>query len=175
MGFRRIVDTDYVPAVSLGGFTYGVSAVELASGYAALYNDGYYREPTCIVKITDAQGKFQVVYVKDAARAVLACLGNERAYGQAYNLCQDEIITYDMFFDTLKSVAEPTDLEGLVEVPLTVEQAMSQGVPVPFPAVEQETHLCDNVKGKTELGLVYTDFEEGMRRTYKAFRNVYVQ
>lgn len=63
----------------------------------------------------------------------------------------------------------------MTEVPLTVEQAVAQGVPVPFPAAAAETHLCDNSKGKTELGLAYTDFEEGMRRTYKAFRNVYIQ
>ncbi len=82
MGFRRIVDTDYVPAASLGGFTYGVSAVELAGGYAALCNDGMYREPTCIVKITDAQGNVVVgdvaeperVYAVNAARMMTACL-----------------------------------------------------------------------------------------------------
>ncbi len=82
MGFRRIVDTDYVPAVSLGGFTYGVSAVELASGYATLYNNGEYREPTCIVKITDAQGavligdevKSKKVYVTNAARMMTVCM-----------------------------------------------------------------------------------------------------
>ncbi len=82
MGFRRIVDQDYVPAVSLGGFTYGVSAVELASGYAALYHDGTYREPTCIVRITDAQGnvlvddsvKSEKVYATNAARMMTACM-----------------------------------------------------------------------------------------------------
>lgn len=122
---------------------------------------------------TDADGRFQFVYVKDAARAVLNCLGNEKTYGQAYNLCQDQIVTYESFFAALKAAAEPEDLEGLAEVPLTVSAAVAQGVPVPFPATAAETHLCDNTKGKTELGMAYTDFEEGMRRTYMAFRNVY--
>lgn len=84
-------------------------------------------------------------------------------------------MTYETFFETLKRAAQPEDLEGLTEAPLTVEHAVSQGVPVPFPATAAETHLCDNGKGKAELGMVYTDFEEGMRRTYRAFRNVYVQ
>lgn len=126
-------------------------------------------------RFTDADGRFQFVYVKDAARAVLNCLGNEKAYGQAYNLCQDQAVTYDSFFAALKTAAGPEDLEGLAEVPLTVEQAVLQGVPVPFPATAAETHLCDNTKGKMELGMVYTAFEEGMRRTYKAFRNVYMR
>ena len=76
MNFSRIVDSDYVPAVSLGGFTYGVSAVEMASGFATLANDGIYREPSCIVMITDAKGRVLVgeeteekrVYDANAAR-----------------------------------------------------------------------------------------------------------
>ena len=44
---------------------------------------------------------------------------------------------------------------------------------MPFPAVKAETELCDNTKSKTQLGLVYTDFEEGMHRTYNAFKHVY--
>ncbi len=101
MGFRRIVDTDYVPAVSLGGFTYGVSAVELASGYAALYNDGYYREPTCIVKITDAQGNVLVgseqppkkVYATNAARMMTACMQGVMESGTGRKLKVDGQIT----------------------------------------------------------------------------------
>jgi len=57
MGFTKITDTDYTDAVSLGGMTYGVSAKEMAAAYGALYNDGIYRQPTCIVKIVDNQGK----------------------------------------------------------------------------------------------------------------------
>lgn len=123
----------------------------------------------------DADGQFQFVYVKDAAQAVLRCLGNQSAYGQAYNLCQDQVLTYDRFFEVLKTVAEPEDLAGLVEVPLTVEEAVKQGIPVPFPATAEETHLCDNGKGKRELFMSYLSFEEGMKRTYRAFRHVYVK
>ncbi len=122
---------------------------------------------------TDADGAFQFVYVKDAAQAVLKCLGNERTYGQAYNLCQDQTLTYDSFFQMLRAVADPEVVENLTQVPLTLAQAAVQGVPVPFPAVQAETELCDNQKSKAELGLVYTEFEEGMRRTYNAFKHVY--
>jgi len=76
MNFSRIVPTDYVPAVSLGGFTYGVSAVEMTAGFATLANDGVYREPSCIVMITDADGRVLVgdeiekkrIYEANAAR-----------------------------------------------------------------------------------------------------------
>ncbi|HHV09525.1 MAG TPA: glycosyl transferase [Clostridiales bacterium] len=55
MNFARISERDYVPAASLGGLTNGVSPLEMAAGYETLENDGIYREPTCIVKITDAE------------------------------------------------------------------------------------------------------------------------
>lgn len=54
-------------------------------------------------RFTDADGRFQFVYVKDAAEAILRCLGNERSYRQAYNLCGEEILDYDLFFRELGS------------------------------------------------------------------------
>lgn len=123
---------------------------------------------------TDADGRFQFVYVKDAARAVLKVIGNEAAYGQSYNLCRDEIITYDSFFHALKSAAEPELEEELREIPITVEDAEAQQVPIPFPATAAETDLCSNEKSIRELGMEYTDLQEGMRRTYRAFKNVFL-
>ncbi len=55
MNFARLDEQDLRPTSALGGFTNGVSAVEMASAYAALEHEGKYREPSCIVKITDAQ------------------------------------------------------------------------------------------------------------------------
>lgn len=119
--------------------------------------------------ITDATGRFQFVYVKDAAEAVKQCLLNERAYGQAYNLCQDEIMDYNRFYQYL---AEAADVE-FTEVPLTCDQAQQQGVPLPFPVKPEETLLVSNEKSRTELGLAYTDVKEGMAKTFRAFRGVY--
>lgn len=97
MGFRRIVATDYVPAASLGGFTYGVSAVEMASAYAALENDGEFSVPTCIVKITDSEGKEIVggettkikVYSANAARMMTYCLQEVMKTGTGRKLALD--------------------------------------------------------------------------------------
>ena len=54
----------------------GVSALEMASGFATIENDGYYRTPTCIVKIEDGNGTVLynsgqnpvLIYKKNAAR-----------------------------------------------------------------------------------------------------------
>lgn len=76
MHFSRLDAADYVPATALGGFTNGVSPLEMAAGYAALANDGVYREPTCIMRITGDDGadvylaaqEEQEVYRQNAAR-----------------------------------------------------------------------------------------------------------
>lgn len=123
---------------------------------------------------TDADGEFQFVYVKDAAHAALRTIGNEKTYGQAYNLCQDDIVSYDTFFRMLKEAAEPEITEKLQEIPISIECAVEQRIPMPFPATAAETELCSNEKSKNELGMEYTDFKEGMKRTYQAFRSVFL-
>ena len=122
-------------------------------------------------QITDAAGRFQMVYVKDAAEAVKRCLLNEKAYGQAYNLCQDEVMDYTSFLVGLEQAA---DVE-LQKIPMTAEAFTAQGLELPFPVTEEETDLYSNEKSKRELGMAYTDFQEGIARTYRAFRGVYSQ
>ncbi len=63
MHFTAIDDKDFVPATALGGFTKGVSAVEMAAAYATLQNDGKYRTPTCIKQIVDTDGN--VIYASN--------------------------------------------------------------------------------------------------------------
>jgi len=68
MNFSRISPEDERLTSALGGLTNGVSPVEMASAYATLENDGDYRMPTCIVKITDAQGNEVVSTSQEATK-----------------------------------------------------------------------------------------------------------
>ena len=99
MDFKKIVDTDFVPAASLGGFTYGVSSYEMASAYSALENSGVYRNPTCILKITDDNGNIildntgnsagaKVIYEANAANTMTNVLKGvlERGTGRKYQI-----------------------------------------------------------------------------------------
>ncbi len=63
------------PAISIGGFTNGVTTESMARGYAALANDGKYRYDSCIIRIEhekegeilgDDQGYVQI-YSQDTA------------------------------------------------------------------------------------------------------------
>lgn len=60
MNFAKIEKDDYRNASALGGFTTGVSSLEMAAAYSTLENDGIYRYPTCITKIVAANG--EVIY-----------------------------------------------------------------------------------------------------------------
>lgn len=94
MNFSRIHTKDYRPTTALGGMTEGVSALEMAAAYATLVNDGVYREPTCIKKITDAAGnvvyesdqKGTQIYQHNAARAMTDILVGVMEEGTAEGL-----------------------------------------------------------------------------------------
>lgn len=69
MGFSNLDANDKRLPASIGGFTNGVSPLEMAKGYATIKNDGGYRNPTCIMKITDADG--EVIYQADQTASVI--------------------------------------------------------------------------------------------------------
>jgi penicillin-binding protein 1A len=54
MGITSFLNAD--PAIALGGLTYGVSPLEMASAYATFANHGEHIEPTIILRVKDAQG-----------------------------------------------------------------------------------------------------------------------
>lgn len=69
MSFSNLDENDKRLPASIGGFTNGVSPLEMAKGYATIKNDGGYRNPTCIMKITDADG--EVIYQADQTASVI--------------------------------------------------------------------------------------------------------
>lgn len=71
MNFNYLtIDDRHNMAACLGGLTYGATTVEMASGYATIENDGEFRKPTCIVKITDSKGNMIVDGTKIKSRQV---------------------------------------------------------------------------------------------------------
>lgn len=94
MNFSKLDAQDYRLTSALGGFTNGVSALEMASGYATIANDGKYRMPTCIIKILDAAGNEVYVsqqeetqiYRQNAARMMTDVLTGVFANGTAKGL-----------------------------------------------------------------------------------------
>lgn len=81
-------------AACLGGLTYGATTAEMASGYCTIENDGEFRKPTCIVKITDSKGnvivddkiKSKQVYELNACRMMTSMLKGVFTGGTASGL-----------------------------------------------------------------------------------------
>lgn len=81
LGFKKIyMDKKYMSG-ALGGFTYGVSTEEMTAGFCTVYNDGIYRQPTCIRGIyreetvnpqQETEGVY--VYTSNAARLLTSML-----------------------------------------------------------------------------------------------------
>lgn len=69
MNFKKLCSQDEVLAASLGGFTYGTNTLEMAAAYATIEQQGVYRKPTCIVRITDSEGT--TLWAKDPVSSVV--------------------------------------------------------------------------------------------------------
>jgi len=117
MDFKKIVDTDYVAAASLGGFTYGTSTYEMAAAYSTLQNSGVYRNATCILKITDNEGNAildntgnvnnaRVIYEANAANTMTNVLkgvltkGTGRKYQISNAICAAKTGTTNNNYDS---------------------------------------------------------------------------
>lgn len=165
---RRIPFTILRPAILYGPFNYAPRE----SVFIQLMV-----QQRLLPRIIDADGSFQLTYVKDAVKAIIKCMGNEKTYGQSYNLCGDEVVTYGMLADALLKGAGRTEQDEkkppIQQVLMTVQAATEQGLPLSFPVTKAETELCSNAKSKAELGMQYISLEEGMERTCKAFWGVY--
>ena len=83
MEFSEIVDEDNTEAISLGGFTYGVSTLEMASAFSTIERGGIFISPSCITKIVDSNGNViyshkdiqtKRVYTETACNTMIKCL-----------------------------------------------------------------------------------------------------
>lgn len=95
MNFEKIVESDYVPAASLGGFTYGVSTLEMTAAYATIENEGKYRNPGCITLIADSNGN--VIYK--------AAYEEKEIYSAYASIVMTDIMKSVMEYGTGKSAA----------------------------------------------------------------------
>ena len=60
-----IEDIGSNPAIALGGLEEGITPLDLSKFFSTLATNGYYREPVCILKITDSRGNILYEYDPD--------------------------------------------------------------------------------------------------------------
>lgn len=118
---------------------------------------------------TDADAKFQMVYVKDVARAILLVTGNPKSENQVYILSEPEVMTYDSHLELLRSVSDiPFQIQ-----PVLVQTVLEQNIPLPFPLRAEDNKLFSGEKIVRELGFQYSDPKQCMQLTYNAFKDVF--
>ena len=121
---------------------------------------------------TDADGRFQFVYVKDLTMAILAALAPDAPKGNlAYNLAAPEVFDYAGFLAALQTAAG----RPVATTPVTVEQVLRENLPLPFPLREIENELFDGSLVTRELGITYTPFADGFQKTWNAFAPIFAQ
>ncbi len=121
-----------------------------------------------IIHPTDADGEFQLVYVKDVARAIKTVIGNPKAENRAFNICENKTYSYGSYAELLRKATEK-DFE-MVEV--GVSDVYEKGLPLPFPLTRQESNLYDGSRFIREFDFVYSDDENSMRETYNSFASL---
>ena len=101
---------------------------------------------------------------EDVARAFLGAVGNEEAYGKAYNVTGDEFMTWNQYWERAAAALDAPEPK-LVHIPTDVL--------LRYPAIDaswcgynfQYNNVFDNSASKRDLGFKYTiGWEENVRR-----------
>ncbi len=119
-----------------------------------------------IIHPADADGEFQLVYVKDVAGAILLAITKEEARNNSFNVCENKMYTYDSFADLLKRATG----KDFSKAEVSVADINEKGIPLPFPLTKAETNRYDGSK-LAAFGMLYTDNETAMRETYLYGKN----
>lgn len=103
---------------------------------------------------------FQFVSVWDVAKIILECIGNQRAFNQAFNLSAEELVSYRRYVQVLEEITG----QKISTTVLPVQTIERELIPLPFPL---DKHLIySGTLVQRVLGFEYTPFVEGMKRTY---------
>jgi len=106
------------------------------------------------------QGLFTAASVWDIANVCIACLGNEKVFNNAYNVCSDELISYDRLIQVLETIIS----RKLYAERMSIDKIEAYQIPLPFP-LDQHLVYSGALLQQT-LNYEYMPFLEGMRKTY---------
>ena len=156
---------DFAATIIRPAMTYGEGGVIVHTfGWSTTYLDRM-RKGKPIVVHGDGQSLWVTCHVDDVARAFVAAIGNERAYGKAYHTAGDHWMTWNQFH---AGVAEAlgVPLPRLVHIPSDVLAAIApERAGITIFNFQYDT-IFDNSAAKADLGFAQTiDWVEGVRRT----------
>lgn len=109
---------------------------------------------------------YSFVWVEDLAEILIACMENEKTYGQAFNVAGEERISYTMMADMIEEVCG----RAIQRRVMRIDEIIRERVPMPFPP---DDHLLyDGSKLRKVLGYEYTPFILGIAKTWHNYQAV---
>jgi nucleoside-diphosphate-sugar epimerase len=107
---------------------------------------------------------FQFVYVKDIAGLCIACLDNQKVYGNTYNLSAEELISYKKLIRVFEEISG----RQIQTKEYSIDEIYRYKIPLPFPLDQHELYSGALI-AKT-LNYKYTSFSEGMKETFDFYQ-----
>jgi 2'-hydroxyisoflavone reductase len=109
---------------------------------------------------------YSFVWVDDLAEILIACMENEKTYGQAFNVAGEERISYAMMADMIEEVCGRKIQRRI----MSINEIIAEKVPMPFPP--DEHLLYDGSKLRNVLGFEHTPFLLGIAKTWRNYQAV---
>ena len=145
--------------------TYGESGPVLHSLGVDTYYVDRIRKGKPILVHGSGQSLWGPCHRDDVAGAFVNAVGNEDAYGEAYHVTSEEVITWDQYHETVAAALDAPEPE-LVHVPTDQLRAVAPDRTDMLLDHFQFSTVFDNSKARRDLDFEYTvSFEEGVRRT----------
>ena len=115
----------------------------------------------------DADGLFQMVYVKDASLAIIKSLHIKE--NGIFNLSGAEVLDHRQFVGVLQ---ETVPISFQIR-DLTISDIIDQKIPVPFPLIRSHSVLASGKLAGEKLGFGYTDIRTGIRESFVYYNRAY--
>ncbi len=154
---RGIAYTCLRPAIIYGPYNYAPRET--------YFFDLIYHSKPVIIPRNDLP-LFNFVYVVDLSKVIQKCLGNHAVFDQAFNVCSEQLISYQRLMEVFEEVCSK---KISIEM-LSVREIEKRQIPLPFPL---DSHLIySGTKLQRLLGFSYTPIENGMKSTYEYYKLV---
>ncbi|AGN00829.1 NAD-dependent epimerase/dehydratase [Salinarchaeum sp. Harcht-Bsk1] len=158
-------DGEFATTVIRPWSTYGESGPVLHSLGMGTYYVDRIRKGKPILVHGSGQSLWGPCHRDDVANAFVNAVGNDAAYGEAYHVTSEEVITWDQYHETVAAALDAPEPE-LVHVPTDQLRAVAPDRTDMLMDHFQFSTVFDNSKARRDLDFEYTvSFEEGVRRT----------
>lgn len=124
-----------------------------------------------VIQHADGQGLWGPCHRSDVARAYVGAVGNERAYGEAYHVTSEQVITWNQYHAIVAEALDAPDPD-LVYIPTDLLRSIAPDRTTMLRDHFRFSTVFDNTKARRDLDYDYTvPFAEGVGTTIDWLRD----